>query len=50
MEPSLLTKARKWCHGFNQSGSMIYATNGNSTISAVTRIRTEGLGITLKTT
>lgn len=29
---------------FNQSGSTIYATNGNSTISAVTRIRTEGLG------
>ncbi len=28
---------------FNQSGSTIYATNGNSSISAVTRIRTEGL-------
>lgn len=28
---------------FNLSGSTIYATNGNSTISAVTRIRTEGL-------
>ncbi len=29
---------------FNLSGSTIYATNGNSTISAETRIRTEGLG------
>lgn len=36
-------RPEKWSHSFNQSGSTIYATNGNSSISAVTRIRTDGL-------